>query len=272
MDNYGIIGNPVAHSLSPFIHQHFAKQTQQSLLYTPMWVEKNYLSSMLQVFQRSGGKGLNITAPFKEDVVNLVDTLTERARYARAVNTITFLDDGSRVGDNTDGMGFIRDVTLNQKMTLKNKRILILGAGGAARGIIVPILQEQPALLSLLNRTEEKAVQLTREFASLGPIRLANVSQVEAYDVVIKASSNDLSTLPKAILAENSICYDLSYYHQPEFRRWALQQNAAFILNGLGMLVEQAAESFYLWRNVRPAVAPVLALLKQKNAEKPSSR
>jgi len=183
-----------------------------------------------------------------------------------------FLEDGSRLGDNTDGVGFIHDLKLNQRIDLKNKRILILGAGGAARGVIASILQEKPAVTSLLNRTEINADQLANDFANLGFVEVVNAHSLceRSYDIAINTMSHEFFTLPLTILDSDSICYDLTYRQEESaFMQWGTKEKAAICVNGLGMLVEQAAESYYLWRKIRPKTAPVLALLRQKGAKVP---
>ncbi len=265
-DRYGVMGNPIQHSLSPKIHALFAKQTHQQLVYDPILVALDGFSQALLNFQEQGGKGVNITLPFKQQAFECVDVLSERAKLARAVNTIKFEADGVRFGDNTDGIGFIRDVTMHHAFPLKNARILILGAGGAARGVLGAILQEEPALLVIANRTAEKAYALANEFSAQGLVSGCALSQLTGYsfDLVINATSASLQeeaiTLPDDILSEYAYCYDMVYGKgQTPFLTWAKEHGAAITSDGLGMLVEQAAEAFLLWRNVKPDTASILS-------------
>lgn len=269
MDYYGIIGNPVQHSKSPLIHRLFAEQTKQDMTYSAILVDRDQLPQALKSFQNEGGKGLNITLPFKHKAYSLVDTLTPRAERAQAINTIKFNDDGTTLGDTTDGVGLIRDFTNHLKFSLKNKRILLLGAGGAVRGIIDPILNEKPAALIISNRTESKAEALAEDFASDGPVEACPLSLLEnnSFDVVINGTSaslqEEMQDLPGSILREGALCYDMIYGQGfTPFLRWASEQGAATCVDGLGMLVEQAAESFYLWREVQPDIKTILAKLR----------
>jgi shikimate dehydrogenase len=270
MDQYGVVGNPIQHSLSPQIHRLFAKQTHQELVYEPILVAFDGFERALQDFQAQGGKGLNITLPFKHQAFQLVDTLSERAARARAVNTIKFNADGRRFGDNTDGVGFVRDVTQHHQFSLKGTRVLMLGAGGAARGVLGAILQEEPSALMIANRTEDKAQILAEEFSQNGLVRACGLSCLGDYtfDMVINATSASLQeeaiTLPDNILSEQACCYDMVYGKgDTPFICWAKEQGAALASDGLGMLVEQAAESFFIWRGIRPSTQPVLVELKR---------
>lgn len=268
MDFYGVIGNPIQHSLSPKIHRMFAQQTKQHLVYDPILVELNGLPQMLAEFQAKGGKGLNVTLPFKQQAFELTETHSERAQSAGAVNTIRFNPDGSRFGDNTDGIGFLRDLMLNHQFVIKAKRVLLLGAGGAARGVLKPILSECPEELVIANRTTSKAVLLANAFSQHGSVRGASLEAVAGarFDLVINATSASLNEavliLPENILREGACCYDMIYGKgMTPFLCWAREQGASLVTDGLGMLVEQAAESFFLWREVRPDTRPVLAKL-----------
>ncbi|TWI57651.1 shikimate dehydrogenase [Pseudomonas duriflava] len=269
MDRYAVIGNPVAHSKSPFIQSRFAEQTEQSMRYDTCLAPLGEFERSARDFFREAA-GANVTVPFKEDAFRLADQLTERARRAGAVNTLKKLDDGLLLGDNTDGAGLVRDLTVNAGLSLTDKRILILGAGGAVRGVLEPILAERPAALVIANRTELKAVQLAREFASLGTIEAAAFSlHAEPFDLIINGTAASLAGELPPISAQLlrpgiTVTYDMMYGKEPTpFCGWSLQQGAAQALDGLGMLVEQAAESFYLWRGIRPDSAPVLAALRQ---------
>jgi shikimate dehydrogenase len=270
MDRYAVIGNPVAHSKSPSIHSRFAEQTGQ-LMWYDTWL------APLGEFERSAREffteaaGANVTVPFKEDAFRFADQLTERAQRAGAVNTLKKCVDGTLLGDNTDGAGLVRDLTINAQLSLAGKRILILGAGGAVRGVLEPILAEHPAALVIANRTEIKAVQLAREFASLGRIEAAAFSlQAEPFDLIINGTAASLSgdlppISPVLICPGVTVTYDMMYSKElTSFCRWSQQHGAALVLDGLGMLVEQAAEAFYVWRGIRPDSAPVLNELRQQ--------
>ncbi len=270
MDQYGVMGCPIQHSWSPRIHQLFAKQTNQSLVYRPILVPPDQLEQALHTFQTEGGKGLNITLPFKQQAYELIDKLSERAQLAQAVNTIRFDPDGSLFGDNTDGIGFIRDVIHHHQFPISDKRVLILGAGGAARGILGPILQESPALLVIANRTEANANALAAAFSSyhesVQACALSALTKFE-FDLIINATSASLTDaiieLPVSLLGKQAYCYDMMYGKEPTpFMKWAQKHHVAIVSDGLGMLVEQAAESFYIWRGVRPDTQPVLEILR----------
>lgn len=269
MDNYGVIGNPIQHSKSPLIHRLFAEQAQQKLQYSPILVELDGLERTLADLRDQGFKGLNITLPFKHKAFGLMDTLTERAERAQAINTVTFNEDGTCLGDNTDGVGLIRDIIGNLKFTIQKKRVLILGAGGAVRGILDPILSEKPCELIIANRSENKAVALAEDFSDSGFVQACPLSLLEtnAFDLVINGTSaslqDEMLDLPGSILKDGALCYDMVYGKGlTPFLRWALEQGAAECVDGLGMLVEQAAESFYLWRGVKPDTQTVLSSLK----------
>jgi shikimate dehydrogenase len=265
IDRYGVMGYPVSHSRSPVIHRLFALQTGQNMQYELLQVSPEKLDTAVRQFQRTGGKGLNITVPHKSEVAKLVDQMSERASTAGAVNTIAFR--GSEVyGDNTDGIGLLRDLSVNLGVHLEGVNILILGAGGATRGIIGPLLEMQPAGLRIANRTLGKAQALADHFESQGPITACRFNVVpvdEPYDLIINATSaglqGDTPPYPEAAISESTFCYDLSYgLNATPFSIWAREHGAAKSVMGWGMLVEQAAESFNLWRGIRPDTAPVL--------------
>lgn len=269
MDSYAVMGNPIAHSKSPRIHTLFAKQTGQQLQYSAILVEKGKLNSAVADFLSQGGKGLNITVPFKQDAWSLASTRSNRAERAGAVNTLVLDQNGRHFGDNTDGAGLVRDLTNNNGATLKNRRVLLVGAGGAARGVIEPLLGEEPALLVIANRTPEKAVELARLFCGLGHTEGCGLEDIagQTFDIIINATAaslaGDVPALPDSIVTTDSWCYDMMYGDRPTaFMNWAQQLGAAKCMDGLGMLVEQAAESFYLWRNVRPDTGPVIQALR----------
>jgi len=266
-DRYAVIGNPIKHSKSPFIHREFAKQTQQDLSYTAEQVELGRVSEFVAQFKNNNGKGLNITVPFKQDAFELADTLSERAQRAGAVNTLTLNNKIS--GDTTDGTGLVNDLIRHHGIELKNRRILILGAGGAVRGVIESILNHRPAQLIIANRSVEKAVTIMNIFSDLGSISACGFNQLEneKFDLIINGTSASLSgellPIPDNILADHAAVYDMMYAAQPTpFMQWGQQQGASLCLDGLGMLVEQAAESFYIWRGVRPETKSVIKNLR----------
>jgi len=266
VDRYGVMGYPVSQSRSPMIHRLFAKQTGQDMQYELLQVSPDKLEQAVRQFQRTGGKGLNITVPHKSEVTRLVDQLSERASTAGAVNTLTFRE-GEILGDNTDGFGLLRDLVVNLELALEGTKILVLGAGGATRGIIGPLLEMQPTSLLIANRTLGKAQALAEHFSRSGPVTACRFNAVpvqDDYDLVINATSagvhGQTPPYPGAAISEQTICYDLSYGLKPTpFSAWAREQGAAQSLMGWGMLVEQAAESFRVWRDVRPDTAEILA-------------
>lgn len=270
MDRYAVIGNPIGHSKSPRIHAAFAAQTGQQLSYEALLAPLDGFVATVQGFQAAGGRGMNVTVPFKLEAFDLADRLTPRAQAAGAVNTLAFGADGT-LGDNTDGAGILRDITVNLGFAVAGRRVLLLGAGGAARGTVLPLLDAQPASLTIANRTASKAAELADEFATAGAIAptgcgLAQLAG-QQFDLVINATSASLSDaapdLPAGLYAPGSLAYDMMYGKgETPFLAAARQQGAARLADGLGMLVEQAAESFFLWRGVRPETAPVLAELR----------
>jgi len=268
IDRYGVMGYPVSHSRSPIIHRLFAMQTKQDLQYELLQVAPAKLESAVQQFARTGGKGLNITVPHKSEVVRLVTDMSDRASNAGAVNTLVFCGD-EIYGDNTDGVGLMRDLQSNVGVQVKDAKILILGAGGATRGIIAPLLEAEPETIVIANRTISKAQALAEHFSSSGPVvscRFQDVGTLPVYDLIINATSAGLKgetpPYPEAAIHPHTICYDLSYGLTPTpFAKWAAEHGAARSVMGWGMLVEQAAESFYIWRDVRPDTAPVLKQL-----------
>lgn len=269
IDRYGVMGYPVSHSRSPVIHRLFALQTQQDIQYELLQVAPDKLETAVRQFQRTGGKGLNITVPHKSAVAKLCDQLSERAATAGAVNTLSFRE-GSIHGDNTDGIGLLRDLAINQGVLLEGANILILGAGGATRGIVGPLLEMQPASLRIANRTIDKAEVLAKHFSRSGPVsacRFNVVPVTEKYDLIINATSagvkGEVPPYPAAAISPETFCYDLSYGLKPTpFSVWAREHGAKKSIMGWGMLVEQAAESFNIWRNIRPDTAPVLKQMK----------
>jgi len=259
------MGYPVSHSRSPVIHRLFALQTGQELQYELLHVSPDKLETAVRQFQRTGGKGLNITVPHKIKVAELVDQTSDRAQVAGAVNTLTFKDDEIH-GDNTDGVGLLRDLVDNLGVKLSGANILILGAGGATRGIVAPLLESKPSTLHIANRTLGKAQTLVDKFIPMGPVSACRFNEVpvtEPFDVVINATSasvkGEIPPYPPAVVSAATFCYDLSYGLSPTpFVLWARELGCARSVMGWGMLVEQAAESFHIWRNVMPDTAPVL--------------
>lgn len=271
IDRYAVFGHPIKHSKSPRIHRLFAEQTGQSLYYEAQEVPSEQFISAVKAFFAEGGKGLNCTVPLKELAFAFADCTTSRAGFSKAVNTLALQPDGTILGDNTDGQGLVADLD-NHGLDLKNRRILILGAGGASRGIIGPLIEQAPAGVVIANRTAEKAVILAAEFARLGPIKGCGFDELKRmqFDLILNATSASLSgqlpPLPEDLLAEHGSCYDLAYGNEPTpFVRWGQEHRAVKSLDGLGMLVEQAAEAFFLWRGVHPETRPVIELL---NAER----
>jgi shikimate dehydrogenase len=267
-DRYAVFGHPIGHSQSPRIHRLFAEQTGQTLTYTAEDVTPEIFEPSVKAFFQTGGRGLNCTVPLKELAFRLADTLSDRAQRSKAVNTLALRDDGMIFGENTDGVGLVRDLIHNLGLDLTGQRILILGAGGATRGILEPLLQRQPSRLTIANRTPEKAAQLATEFGDIGPITGGGFATLAGgdYDLILNATaaslSGDLPDLPPDILAQDGACYDLAYGREPTaFVRWGLEQGARLSVDGIGMLVEQAAEAFHLWRGIRPDTAPVIAEL-----------
>ncbi|WP_036247712.1 shikimate dehydrogenase [Methylobacter sp. BBA5.1] len=270
-DRYAVFGHPIKHSKSPRIHQLFAEQTGQSLEYTAQDVPAEQFNTAVQSFFAAGGKGLNCTVPLKGLAWAFADRKTERAQLSQAVNTLAVQADGAILGDNTDGQGLVTDLTVNHAITLTGRRILILGAGGASRGIMGPLLEQAPCTIVIANRTVDKAIDLAQAFQNKGVVSGCGFGdlQNQQFDLILNATSASLSDqlppLPDAILAENGVCYDLAYGNEPTaFVRWGLRQNAAKSLDGLGMLVEQAAEAFFIWRGARPETRPVIELLNSE--------
>lgn len=268
VDRYAVMGNPIAHSKSPQIHSMFARQTGQSLRYEALPVaEGSFADAVSEFLYSDAGKGLNITVPFKQEAWQLADQLSARAELAGAVNTL-LLEDGTLYGDNTDGAGLVRDLTHNQGVALKNKRILMLGAGGAARGVVLPLLDQQPATLHIANRTVSRAEELVERFANHGVLEASGFDTLQDdFDIVINATAAGLNgevpPLPDGIIGKHSICYDMMYASEPTaFVRYCNERNASQSVDGLGMLVEQAAESFRLWRGVMPDTQAVIAALR----------
>jgi shikimate dehydrogenase len=265
-DRYGVIGNPIAHSQSPLIHAEFARQTCEDIVYVRVLSPVAGFAAEVGRFRTQGGRGLNVTLPFKEEAYRLASLCSEPARAAKAVNTLRF-DLTAVFGDNTDGVGLVRDICDNLGFGLEGRRVLLLGAGGAARGVIAPILSEHPAGFTVANRTIERATRLAEAFGA--PVEASTYAGLSGrnFDAVINATSasltGELPPLPRGVFAPGALGYDLAYGEvRSPFIERALSEGAALAADGLGMLVEQAAESFFIWRGVRPLTAPVLATLR----------
>jgi shikimate dehydrogenase len=273
IDQYAVVGEHIAHSRSPQIHALFALATGQSIHYGLIDVVPAGFAAAVRGFFAAGGCGLNVTVPHKQAALALAGTLTPRARRAGAVNTLARGPDGAAgtlLGDNTDGAGLVRDLTVNLGCPLRGARLLLLGAGGAARGVIAPLLESGVESLTIYNRHAERAAGLAREFAGLGPVQAASTDaagqSAAPYDVIINATSaslhGELPSLPTSAIGRESLCYDCAYGDRDTvFVIFARKCGAARAEMGLGMLIEQAAESFLLWRGVRPDTGPVLAAL-----------
>lgn len=267
-DLYCVFGNPIAHSRSPFIHAAFAAETGADLVYEARLAPIDGFAAAVGEFVAAGGRGANVTVPFKEEAFRLCDSLSLRAARAGAVNTLSFID-GRILGDNTDGAGLLADVTGNLGCQLLGRQVLLLGAGGAARGVIEPLLATKPGRLVIANRSVDKAQALVDAFSDLGQLEACRFEELagQSFAVVINATSASLGgkalPLPGGVFASDSLAYDMMYGKgETSFLAQARQQGAGRCADGLGMLVGQAAEAFFLWRGVRPATEPVLARLR----------
>jgi shikimate dehydrogenase len=270
-DHYCVFGNPIGHSKSPFIHAAFARQTGEDIEYRAVLAPVDAFADSVDDFIAAGGRGANVTVPFKQEAFLLATRLTRRAELAGAVNTL-IIDPYEVIGDNTDGVGLLRDITVNLGFPVAGKRVLLLGAGGAARGVIAPLLEAQVATLTIANRSLPRARSLAEHFAELAPAGAIDGCGYgdlagQSFDLVINATSagitGEMPLLPEGIFAPGSLAYKMMYgIVDSPFRAFALQQGVGQFSDGLGMLVEQAAESFYAWRGVRPDGAAVLAQLR----------
>lgn len=270
MEHYAVVGNPVGHSKSPFIHHFFARQTEQQISYKAWELPlDNFASSVKGFFADADNKGLNVTVPFKEQAFELCRHVSPRARLAGAVNTLYLNGQGELAGDNTDGLGLVTDLVQNHKVTLRNKKILILGAGGAVRGVLQPILSEQPSRVVICNRTLSRIDTLIERFETVATIEKSSFEAVcGEFDIVINGTSASLSgdvpPLPQSVFGAATICYDMMYSLEPTaFNAWAAAHGASRCIDGLGMLVEQAAEAFAIWRGIRPETAALIQVLRQ---------
>lgn len=267
IDRYAVFGNPIGHSKSPLIHKAFSEQFNEKIQYEKILVPLDGFVNAVREFQQQGGKGLNVTLPFKEQAWQLVDKHLPMAKRAKAVNTIIINNDGTLTGENTDGIGLVRDLKNNHAVILQAKRILIIGAGGAVRSIIPAILDEAPKELIIANRTLEKAQQIAAEFNITG-VGLETIP-TSGYDLIINGTSaslqNDRPVLPAGLVHSQTVCYDLAYGDKSTpFQHWADEQGAGKSLAGLGMLVEQAAEGYFLWRGKRPLTESVISKFRGK--------
>lgn len=272
-DFYAVIGNPIAHSKSPVIHHAFAELTHQDIQYDRILAPLDGFAETLRGLISHGFKGANVTVPFKLEAFKMANRLTERAQDAGAVNTLIFDNEGI-IGDNTDGVGLVRDITHNIGISFTGKRVLLIGAGGASEGVLHPILATHPALLIITNRTLDKALNMVKRVEARGEMVFVSVNAYafddlagQEFDIVINATSAGLSDsqlpLPDSIFAPNALAYDMMYGRMTPFMAFALQ-HGAIVFDGLGMLIEQAAEAFAVWRGIRPPTGPVIDMFKQK--------
>lgn len=267
---FAVIGNPIAHSKSPFIHTTFAQLTGVQLSYETLEAPLDDFKGTIDRLHKAGWNGCNVTVPFKEQAWQIADERSVFAQRAGAVNTLMFRDDGSIYGDNTDGSGLVRDLKHNLQLELKDKRILLLGAGGAVRGVLEPLLAEESTALFIANRTAAKAVALAEDFTGAGTISGGGFDGIEGqFDLIINGTAaslqGELPPLPDDCLAVKGACYDMMYAAKPTaFMLWGEQHNAGLVADGMGMLVEQAADAFNVWHGIRPETLTVLAGLRQK--------
>ena len=268
-EKYGVIGDPISHSRSPEIHKLFAQQFNEKIDYNKYHIKADNLKQFIIDFHSGGGRGLNITLPHKMSAMNSVSVLSPNAIQAKAINTIYF-NGNEIIGDNTDGIGLIADLRNNFQVEIKNKKILILGAGGAVRGIIGSLIKENPSHIEIANRTISHAEKISKDFSNEASIKTCTIEELNEkgnFDLIINAISFDTNNkdiaLSKNIISKSSICYDLSYNSSPtQFMLWAMKNGANFAIQGWGMLIEQAAESYLIWKKIRPDTS---AILKQIN-------
>ena len=267
---YAVFGNPIAHSQSPLVHSLFAKQVGIDLEYRAIQVDIGGFEQAVSGFQANGGNGLNVTVPFKLNAWKIADELTDRAQLAGAVNTL-FFQDNSIKGDNTDGAGLVKDIELNLNVALTESKILVIGAGGAVRGVLAPMLEKQPESITISNRTKGKADALVEMFAEYGTVSSTTLEQanLDRYDIVINATSTgihgEVPSVSPQVFRGVSLVYDMMYGKNPtKFMQWAGQNSGAQISDGLGMLIEQAAESFKIWHGVMPQTSAVIGAVRSK--------
>jgi len=270
-DRYGVVGHPVGHSWSPFIHGLFARDTGQAMSYRLYDFAPEEFEARVREFFTLGGRGLNVTVPHKIAAVDIASELSTRAAHAGAVNTLAMQQDGTILGDNTDGAGLVRDLCDNLGLVIIRRRILIVGAGGATRGVLAPLLALGPTELVIANRTPERAQNLARAFGKLGPVQGMGIRDISGgpFDLVINATSASLSgelpPMADSVVGPETVCYDMAYGKTDSpFVQWSLKRGCARAVQGWGMLVEQAAESFRLWRGLKPGTASVLSALKER--------
>lgn len=268
-DRYAVFGNPIAHSKSPLIHAAFARQTGEAIRYEALLAPVDHFAAAVDAFRAAGGRGANVTVPFKQAAYRYATEHTERARLAQAVNTLRFTNE-QILGDNTDGAGLVRDITLNRSFDIQGKDVLLMGAGGAARGVLQPLLNCKPSSITIANRTPQKADALAQQFADYGKVAASDYASLAGahFDLVINATSSSLNDelppLPPRIIAPGALAYDMMYGKGlTPFLAFAEANHATHLADGLGMLVEQAAESFYVWRGVRPETQPVIEMLRK---------
>ncbi|GGC10420.1 shikimate dehydrogenase (NADP(+)) [Marinobacterium zhoushanense] len=270
-DRYAVFGNPIKHSKSPRIHAAFAEQTGEAVDYRAQLVElgTGVFEQQVEQFFAEGGKGLNITVPFKQNAWRMASWRSAAAERAGAVNTLYRNELGTLCGDNTDGVGLVCDLQNNNGISLKGARVLMLGAGGAVRGVLEPFLKAGAVEIVIANRTVAKAQELVELFSDLGQLSACGFEDIEAraFDVIVNGTSaslqGELPPLPDAIVGADSACYDMMYGAQPTpFCNWASQRGAAKVIDGLGMLIEQAAESFRIWRGVKPQTPELIAQIR----------
>ena len=266
MDQYRVFGNPIKQSRSPLIHQAFALSTDQAINYEIQFAELNNFAGAVNEFIAQGGKGANVTAPFKEQAMAMCDELTEHAKFSGAVNTLTFKN-GKIYGDTTDGVGLVNDLLAHQ-VCLENNRILLLGAGGASKGVVLPLLNQNPKNLTIANRTVSKAQAIVKQYTNQ-PLVACSFEEAneQEFDVIINATSAGLTgnglPISEKLITEHTICYDMTYGKElTPFLQKATELRAKQIIDGVGMLVGQAAESFFIWRGIKPNVDSVVLKLK----------
>ncbi|MEX0619550.1 MAG: shikimate dehydrogenase [Pseudohongiellaceae bacterium] len=269
MTRYAVVGNPADHSKSPEIHARFAAQTTEDVDYSAVTLEPESFERWVSEFFAAGGGGLNVTVPFKERAFALCEERSPRAQRAGAVNTLYLDATGRLSGDNTDGVGLLRDIVINNNFPVAERKVLVLGAGGAVRGVLAVLVDALPAEIKIANRTLARAHALSREFHSLFPVSVAAYDELhQQFDLIINGTSASLNgqvpPLPDTVIARGCCCYDMMYSDRDTpFVEWARNHDAALILDGIGMLVEQAAESFAIWRGKRPDTAPVIEALRK---------
>ncbi len=271
VERYAVVGNPIGHSLSPKIHQQFAEQTGQLIRYDAIELPLEDFGLSIHDLRDQGLCGSNVTVPFKQQAWQLCDERSKEAELAGAVNTLTFYSDGSIHGANTDGIGLCRDLRSNLGIPLSDKKVLILGAGGAVRGVLQPLLALNPASITIANRTLSKATELADDFQNIGNVQASSFEATggQHYDLIINATAagltNELPPVPAGVINRHVSCYDMMYDVSGDtaFVKWSREQGATTAYDGLGMLVEQAAESFRIWRGVEPQTAPLLKSLRK---------